>query len=292
MKNLFSQNGQYRLDHFHNNAIENAGIHKHNFYELFFFVSGTAYYIIHGEKVKIAPRHILLIDRDTYHIPIVDVEADKKYNRYVLSIDPDFMDSLCTECTDLRRCFSTEGEHVHLLEPDPSAHKLIMGYLKKLAEVACVHAYGYDIIRALYISQLLLQLNSISMHIVSHLEENSLPHSLLVDSVADYICQNFHRPLSLDDIAATFFISKSHLCHHFKNQKGITVNNYIQLQRINYAKILLEHGQRITEVAQQCGFTDSSAFYRAFKKVEGVSPIQYRQSETDDNATIGKQGHL
>ena len=50
MKNLFAQNGQYRLDHFHNNAIENAGIHKHYFYELFFFVSGTAYYIIRGKR--------------------------------------------------------------------------------------------------------------------------------------------------------------------------------------------------------------------------------------------------
>ena len=136
-------------------------------------------------------------------------------------------------------------------------------------------------IRALYISQILLHLNSISMHIVSHLEEDPISHSLLVDSVSDYICQNFHRPLTLDDIAAHFFISKSHLCHHFKKQKGITVNNYIQLQRINYAKILLEHGQRITEVAQQCGFADSSAFYRAFKKIEGISPVQYRRGEDE-----------
>ena len=79
MKNIFSQNGQYRLDHFYNNAIDNAGIHKHNFYELFFFVSGTAYYIIRGERVKISPGHILLIDRNTLHTPIVNPDTPSLY---------------------------------------------------------------------------------------------------------------------------------------------------------------------------------------------------------------------
>lgn len=279
MKNIFSQNGQCRLDHFYNNAIDNAGIHKHNFYELFFFVSGTAYYIIRGERVKISPGHILLIDRNTLHTPIVNPDTPKVYTRYVLSIEPDFMDSLCTECTDLRQCFSVKDEHVLLLEPDPPTHKTIMGYLKSLAEVASIQAYGYDVIRSLYIAQLLLQLNSISMNITFHLEKDFLPHSMLIDSISDYICQNFHHDLRLEEIAANFFISKSHLCHHFKEKTGITVNEYIQMQRINYAKFLLGKGQRITEIAQQCGYTDPSAFYRAFKKIEGMSPVQYRQKE-------------
>lgn len=274
-KKLFIQNPQYRIDHFHNNQIPDSGIHKHDFYELFFFISGTAYYIINNKKTRIAPGSILLINRNTFHTPIVKPDGNKKYNRYVLSISVDLMDSLCTEITDLRQCFYSNPMNVILLTPDPASNKTILTLLKQLLEISSIHGYGYDVRRKIYIAQLLLVINDISLNLTSHLTSDHVVHSLLADSICDYIRQNFHHNLSLDDIAEHFFISKSHLCHHFKKKVGITVNQFILEQRIEYAKVLISRGQTITEVSKQCGFNDPSTLYRSFKKYTGISPSQY-----------------
>lgn len=64
----------------------------------------------------------------------------------------------------------------------------------------------------------------------------------------------------------------------FNESYGTTINNYVNVLRITKAKQMLRFSdKRIDEIGQAVGMDDSNYFSRAFKKVEGISPSEYRK---------------
>ena len=99
--------------------------------------------------------------------------------------------------------------------------------------------------------------------------------------IKKYIHLNFENPeLSVCEIAEVMGKSMSYLCVVFKKETGATLNQYLTEVRIEAAKVLLKNPRNnIHEIAMRCGYTDSSYFARAFKKITGQSPSGYREEE-------------
>ena len=96
--------------------------------------------------------------------------------------------------------------------------------------------------------------------------------------VKNYIDTHYTEHMTLETLASHFFISKHYLARIFKEQYGVTVNNYIQQVRITHAKHMLRFRDEAIEViAGQCGIVDANYFSRTFKKVEGITPGEYRR---------------
>ncbi|MCD7806410.1 MAG: AraC family transcriptional regulator [Lachnospiraceae bacterium] len=96
--------------------------------------------------------------------------------------------------------------------------------------------------------------------------------------IKDYIDANYREKLSLEQLADLFFISKHYLARRFKEQCGTSVASYIQQVRITHAKSLLRFSdQTIEKIGEECGIADPNYFARMFKKLEGVSPGEYRK---------------
>jgi len=96
--------------------------------------------------------------------------------------------------------------------------------------------------------------------------------------IADYMEQHYSRRLSLAEIGRQFHFSKNHVINIFKKHYGMTPAAYLTLIRIRSAERLLIITSRTAEdIALDCGFSDYSHFYRAFKKQNGLSPTQWRQ---------------
>ena len=90
--------------------------------------------------------------------------------------------------------------------------------------------------------------------------------------------------ISLESLSENFFISSSYLSMEFKQVTGFNLSNYIQLTRIKNAQYrLVSSNDKISIIAQECGFSSFSQFNRVFNKIAGTSPREYRQT-----ATIGK----
>ena len=101
---------------------------------------------------------------------------------------------------------------------------------------------------------------------------------LSVREVRAYISEHYGEKLTLDSLSKRFFINKYYLAKIFKEQYGYTVNACIAQVRIGKAKELLRFSDKTVEaIGFDCGFTDPNYFARCFKKVEGVSPSEYRQ---------------
>ncbi len=84
---------------------------------------------------------------------------------------------------------------------------------------------------------------------------------------------------SLKDIARTLGISPSHLRARFRASCGVSIGRHLRRLRLEQACGLLRLGpQRVSEVAEHCGFTSIYSFSRAFRLAYGVSPLAYRHS--------------
>lgn len=97
--------------------------------------------------------------------------------------------------------------------------------------------------------------------------------------IKGYIDEHYREPLTLDEISNLFFINKFYLTRIFKEQYGVTINNYIQQLRITHAKQLLRFSDlSIDKIGADCGMHDANYFSRMFKRIEGISPGEFRKT--------------
>lgn len=99
-----------------------------------------------------------------------------------------------------------------------------------------------------------------------------------LQKIKDYLDLHYTEPLKLDQLSERFFINKFYLTRIFKEQFGVPVNAYLLSLRITHAKQLLRFsGLSIEKIGLECGMKDANYFSRMFKKIEGVSPGEYRR---------------
>lgn len=99
-----------------------------------------------------------------------------------------------------------------------------------------------------------------------------------VQQVKEYLDSNFKERITLDDLAAGFYINKYYLQELFKERYGSTVNAYLNQVRITYVKQQLRFADKTVEALADELHIEPAYLSRLFKKVEGVSPSQYRKS--------------
>lgn len=100
----------------------------------------------------------------------------------------------------------------------------------------------------------------------------------ICDQAAKYLEDNFSNPNLSNGVLGDFFqISPSYLSRLFKDQKGISLSDYLNHLRISHVKLLLETTSlNIEEIAAQSGYLSSSTLIKTFKKSEGITPGAYR----------------
>lgn len=109
-----------------------------------------------------------------------------------------------------------------------------------------------------------------------HKKDSAKRRSL--QQVKDYLDHNFQEKIALDTLADTFYINKYYLTRVFKEQFGITINNYLLQVRITHAKHLLRFSSLPVEaIGNECGIPDANYFSRVFRKIEGCTPGVYRK---------------
>lgn len=110
-------------------------------------------------------------------------------------------------------------------------------------------------------------------------------NSPLVADAEHYIRGCFSDPeCTAESVAGQMGVSLSHLTRVFKEQYGCTLVQYIDQLRMEKARrTLCETNEKISAIIERCGFANESNFIRKFKKIEGVTPIQYRQLHMKDH---------
>ena len=127
--------------------------------------------------------------------------------------------------------------------------------------------YGHELAARASLTRLMVELNRLALR-----QEVPLRSSTVVEKVTAYIDRHYCDPLSLEELAGIFFISKYYLSHQFRRQMGISVYRYITKKRLAFARQMLVGGVNPTDAYRCCGFGDYANFYRAFRSEYGISP--------------------
>lgn len=110
-------------------------------------------------------------------------------------------------------------------------------------------------------------------------EENSEANSFIVNNALEYIRNNSGEKLRLTDVADQVYVSQWHLSKLLNKHTGKTFSDLLNGARMDRSKELLKDpALRICDVAEMVGFQDLAHFSRVFKKMEGMSAGEYRNT--------------
>ena len=102
--------------------------------------------------------------------------------------------------------------------------------------------------------------------------------TMMEKEMISYIQQNFTTKISLNKFGAQFHLSEKYISRYFKEHFHITLSQYVNHLRLEYARQLLQDTTLpVTEIAMQSGYQNVSYFIRSFKKTYGVPPLRYRK---------------
>ena len=267
----------FEVAHKWDTDLKDVELHHHDFYEVNFLISGDVTYVIESRVYHVRPGQMLLINPRELHQVYIQPDA-APYERYMLWISPELLQNLSSEQTDLCRCFDlNRPNYGNLLPLSSEQRKTVPAMIETLLREQNHPSYGSDLLQKNLLTELMIHINRLVDQ--SAATAQSTPDSQpLVARVIDYINDHYHEALSLDLLAERFFVSKYHLSHEFTRQMGTGIYQYIQKKRLLIARQLMAQGQKPVDVYALCGFGDYAAFFRAFRKVYGLSPRAYVQS--------------
>lgn len=258
--------------HMTSTTVQPRVMHSHEFYEMYFFLRGDIRIVT--EDVDIRPRRgdVLLFPPHCMHRN-QHLSADEPYERFYLYISPDFLQSVSSAEYDLTAeldaILHSSGFHLHLSE---AALMELLQLTDDIIAASEQPSPPEQILNSCRMGMLLVRA-------VALLRAGGTPSRTdspgPMNPLLRYLNAHLTEPLSLDHLAETFYLSKYALLRAFKEHTGMSIHQYLLTKRILLAQELLAQGVKPYEVSSQCGFSDYTGFYRAFRQRTGVSPAQY-----------------
>ncbi len=275
----------YELQYKRDRYLKNVELHHHDFYEIYFLVSGCVTYTIESKLYRVMPGDLLLISPMELHQVHIKPEMDT-YERYVLWVDSKMVQQLSTLQTDLSRCLDpTDPGYSNQFRLDLDSQHLIRYLMESLYQETQIKSYGSDLLQMNLLTQLLVTINRLASQENEYLEDTVRTSKPVMQAIS-YINQHYSEALSLEQLAEQLYVSKYHLSHEFQRVVGTSVCRYIRKKRLMIARQRLSAGEKPNDVYMACGFGDYAGFYKAFKGEYGISPREYAQEQQKENQEL------
>ena len=236
--------------------------HYHDFYEIYYMVSGSCNYFIDDKIYEVSAGDIVLIPSGVIHRTNYNSQEHTR---------------LLIECSDNMVPKSVRDSlpsMLHLYRNNTVNKELYSVFKKMEKEINDPDQFSLEIM-----------LNMIKMVFYTLARTKSLTRdgrrkNNMIEDVVSYLKENFNQPINLSQVAKDHFISQEHLSRTFKKHTGFGFNEYITLVRLQHAEQLLKSNTKmsISEIAYSCGFNDSNYFSDKFKRAYGISPLKYSKA--------------
>lgn len=138
-----------------------------------------------------------------------------------------------------------------------------------------------DVLLDLMIQELIIRLLQTKAKSLIINDPNQVFNDTRIGTVIKYIKENLtNKDISVDLLAKKAYMSTSHFHKQFKNTLGISPIDYINSEKIKFSKKLIKESKdfRMSEIAFKSGFNNTSYFNRQFKKMELMTPQQFKTS--------------
>jgi len=138
-----------------------------------------------------------------------------------------------------------------------------------------------DVLLDLMIQELIVRLLQTKAKFLILNDQNEVFNDTRIGSVIQFIKKNLtNKDINVENLAKKANMSASHFHKQFKNTLGISPIDYVNSEKIKFSKKLIKESKdlRISEIAFKSGFNSSSYFNRQFKKLELMTPQQFKKS--------------
>lgn len=257
---------------FHVQLSQNDGwsmsrLHFHDLFELMLPLTSSGNIFVNDQVYPLQRGRLYFIGENILHRTMVD----GFHSRYVLHISRNALSQLSTPQTDLLQFTRDSFRWVAL---DDERFQSLASAFEHLSRNINDGSFGGDLRQTIALAEILIQ----AAPLLQMANTGDSVHSkdfLRIVPILDYIQEHLTEPLTLDQIASKFFISKHYLCRIFKTATGFSVMEYIIHSRILRARQLLQTGVTVQQAGELSGFSDNSHFIRTFGNLTGTSPGRY-----------------
>ncbi len=126
------------------------------------------------------------------------------------------------------------------------------------------------------LSLLIMEISQEFIETHQNIRQNIPPN---IVRIMEWIKANYYRMVTVTEIAQEFGYNSDYLSTLFKKSTNSTIIHYINKTRIEIAKVLMSaYDLSVKEVAYSCGFSDEKYFMKTFKRLEGMTPSQYKKA--------------
>lgn len=249
-----------------------VNLHSHSFHELIYCCNSCgAEYLVGSERYLLHRGDIVLVPPGVSHRPLLPEHMEEPYRRYVVWISPAFFDWYVhafpmevVRKNATRRLLRTKG----------TKWECLGDLFQKGVEEAERRQPGWE--AEVFANTLQLLVAVYRMFVEQTAQPLRAEKPDLLEQVMGYIEDNLANKITLPDTARHFYVSESTVSQLFRNKMGVSFYRCVTQRRLIAAKGMILEGTALESVAARSGFTDYSAFYRAFKQEYGISPRQYR----------------
>lgn len=277
----------FELYYYEDRELTKVDLHSHNYYEFYFFLEGDVQMQIENEVYTFRYGDIILIPPCIPHRPIIR-SHQVPYRRFVFWISQEYYEHLLQFSPAYAYVMQiAKTEKRYLFHNDHIAFNAVQSKLLHLLEEMRSDHFGKDAKIPLCVDDLVLHINRL-VHDQNTPKKKAVDFSLY-QLLLTYIEEHLDEDLSLDKLAAEFYVSKYHIAHVFKDNTRLSIHQYITKKRLELCREAIQGKMNIKEAYQLFGFGDYSSFYRAFKKEYGISPKDFRDMQicfTPENSTI------
>lgn len=273
--------------HYCDAATFNVPPHRHDFFELYCLLSDSFIYHVEDNRYELQPGSLILVQPGETHWPEFE-GPPREIERIVLWLNPQFISSLSIF---LPQTLGTIGQNLqdeHLIVPEAKTYQVILNLLYSLLYEKNRADADSLYLCHLILSQLLIHISRVLNQRTRPSEEPGTRYTEIM-RVHEYINSHFREPLSVADLAQRFFMDKNTMTRQFKRIVGMTPGDYIRRKRLESANTLIRQGYGVQHAGYVSGFTDYSAFFRAFRKQYGFSPSDLSSSTKHGNRRKSSQ---
>ena len=262
----------------HRDISREAGLvrlHSHSFYEMIYCVGcDNVQYIIGTERYRLQRGDVIWIPPGVGHCPLFPAVMQKPYERIVLWVNAERMLEFFGRWPELDQQRNLSRRHYLLRTAGSQQERELRDAFQRSCRESEKRLPGWE--AALYgNTNLLLSLLSRAMS-----GEGAPPvreKTELLDELLAYVSGHLTERITVSETARQLHVSESTLTHLCTRRLGLSFYRYVTQQRLDRARQLMLRCPDLSTVAEQSGFCDYTAFFRAFRREYGLSPSEYRK---------------
>jgi len=259
--------------------LEKSTWHYHNNFEISFITEGSGKRIVGDSIEEFQPGDLAFIGSNLPHVWIADKETRMLSKRTLEMVFLQFnLNILSDQLLSLPE-FSNVKKALVLSE---RGIQIIGDTLNQVSEVMLQLPYlkSFERMIHFFILMDLIGKSKTNIQLASkeYLKIRFKTGNKRVADIHEYLMNNYREEVNLKELAGLVNMAEGSLCRFFKMNMGITVFEYLNKIKTEFAcKLLMDPDLSILEVCLDSGFNNVSHFNKQFKKITGVPPSEYRK---------------